>query len=135
MPEKGIDMGQKRVYKRIEDLVEVEFISNSSEVTTIIRTKTRDLSAGGVKVYLNHKLKSGDKMQLAVTLPKNKEPIKAEAVVVDSELIGVIGDKGEEMLYATRFKFGKTSLAAKNSITAYVFECRKKSLDAKYKDD
>lgn len=128
-------MDQKRVYKRLEDLVEVEFVSDSSEATTIIRTKTRDLSAGGIKVYLNHKLSIGEKMQLTIGIPKSKEPIKTEAEVVSSELIGVVGDKGEEMLYATRFKFGKTSLAAKNAITAYVFECRKESLDAKYKDD
>ncbi|MFH1062824.1 MAG: PilZ domain-containing protein [Candidatus Omnitrophota bacterium] len=128
-------MDQKRVYKRIEDLVEVEFVSSASEVTTIIRTKTRDISAGGIKVYLNHKLSSGDKMQMSIVLPKNKEPIKAEAEVINSELIGVIGDKGEEMLYATRFKFSKTSLEVKNLITAYVFACRKKSLNAKYKQD
>lgn len=127
-------MDQKRVYKRIEDLVEVEFVSSVSDVTTIIRTKTRDISAGGIKVYLNHKLSPGDKMQLSIILPKSKDSIKTESEVVSSELIGVIGDKGEEMLYATRFKFGKASLAVKNSITAYVFECRKKSLDAKYKD-
>ena len=127
-------MGQKRVYKRIEDFVEVEFVSDFSEATIIIRTKTRDLSAGGIKVYLNHELKSGEKMQLSIILPKTKEPIKTEAEVISSELIGVIGDKGEEMLYATRFKFRKTSLAAKHSITAYVVECRKKVLDAKYKD-
>ncbi|MBU1044799.1 MAG: PilZ domain-containing protein [Candidatus Omnitrophica bacterium] len=128
-------MDQKRVYKRIEDLVEVEFISSVSEVTTIIRTKTRDISAGGIKVYLNHRLSSGDKMQMSIILPKSKEPIKAEAEVVSSELIGLIGDKGEEKLYATRFKFGKISLETKNKITAYVFECRKNTLKAKYKED
>jgi c-di-GMP-binding flagellar brake protein YcgR len=128
-------MDQKRVYKRIEDLVEVEFVSNASDVTTIIRTKTRDISAGGIKVYLNHRLDSGDKLQLSIILPKNKQPIKTEAEVVSSELIGVVGDKGEEMLYATRFKFSKTSLEVKNLITAYVFECRKKTLDARFNKD
>jgi len=56
-------MVQKRVYKRIEDLVEIEFISESSGATTIIRTKTRDISAGGVKVYLNHQLQQMHRMQ------------------------------------------------------------------------
>jgi c-di-GMP-binding flagellar brake protein YcgR len=128
-------MEQKRVYRRIEDLIEVEFVSDSQGSTTIIRTKTRDISAGGIKVYLNHKLKSGAKMQLSILLPKAKEPVKVEAEVVSSELIGVVGDRGEEMLYETRFKFGKGSGEAKSKITAYVFECRKRSLDAKYSQE
>ena len=132
MKVKGICMGQKRVYSRIEDFVAVEFVSDTSQATTIIRTKTRDISAGGVKVYLNYRLSKGEEMQLSIILPKKKNSIKAQAEVVSSELIGVVGDKGKEMLYATRFKFKKTLLADRKSITAYVFECRKKSLEAKY---
>lgn len=126
-------MAQKRVYKRLEDLVEIEFISNAEHATTIIRTKTRDISAGGVKVYLNHPLQKSHKMQLSITLPHTKNVVKAEAEVVRSDLIGVVGDKGEEMLFETRFKFEKMSPEVKNAITRYVFECRRKSHDAKAK--
>ena len=126
-------MPQKRVYKRIEDLVEVEFMSDSSGATTIIRTKTRDISAGGVKVYLNHKLLEAHRMQLSITLPHTKDVLKTEAEVVSSDLIGVVGDIGEEMLVETRFKFIKMSPKAKNAITRYVFECRRKTHEAKAK--
>ncbi len=126
-------MVQKRVYKRIEDLVEVEFVSDSAGATTIIRTKTRDISAGGIKVYLNHKLLKAHRMQLSITLPHTKSVIKAEAEVVSSDLVGVVGDKGEEMLVETRFKFIKISPEAKNAITHYVFECRRKTHEAKAK--
>lgn len=124
-------MVQKRVYKRIEDLVEVEFMSDFSGTTTIIRTKTRDISAGGVKVYLNHQLQQAHRMQLTITLPHVKDIVKTEAEVVCSDLIGVVGDKGEEMLFETRFKFIKMSPQVKNAITRYVFECRRKSHNAK----
>ncbi len=124
-------MGQKRVYKRIADLIEIEFISASSGATTIIRTKTRDISAGGVKVYLNHQLPQAHRMQLSITLPHTKDVARAEAEVVHSKLIGVIGDKGEELLFETRFKFVKMPPEAKNLITHYVFECHRKSRDAK----
>lgn len=124
-------MTQKRVYKRIDDLVEVEFMSDVAGTTTIIRTKTRDISAGGVKVYLNHQSQKGYKMQLSVTLPHTKEIVKAEAEVVRSDLIGVVGDKGEEMLFETRFKFVKIPPEVKNAITRYVFACRRKAHDAK----
>ncbi|MFH1094544.1 MAG: PilZ domain-containing protein [Candidatus Omnitrophota bacterium] len=124
-------MDQKRVYKRIEDLVEVEFISNASNTTTIIRTKTRDISAGGMKVYLNHQLHEAQRMQLSITLPYIKGIMITEAEVVSSMLIGVVGDKGEEMLFETRFKFVKVNPEVKNAITRYVFECRRKALDAK----
>ena len=127
-------MGQKRVYKRIEDFVEVEFMSDSSGATTIIRTKTRDISAGGVKVYLNYKLLKTHRMQLLITLPHTHDVVKTEAEVVSSELIGVVGDKGEAMLVETRFKFIKLSPEIKNVITRYVFECRRKTHDAKAKN-
>lgn len=124
-------MGQKRVYKRIDDLVEVEFISDTSGTTTIIKTKTRDISAGGIKVYLNHSLKKAQKMQLAITLPHTNDVIKAEAEVVRSDLIGVVGDSGEEKLFETRFRFAKMSPEVKNAITRYVFDCRRKAHEAK----
>ncbi|MCG2711143.1 MAG: PilZ domain-containing protein [Candidatus Omnitrophica bacterium] len=126
-------MVQNRVYKRIEDLVEVEFILNITGTTTVIRTKTRDISAGGLKVYLNHQLQQGHRMQLSITLPHTKDIVKAEAEVVCSDLIAVVGDRGEEMLFETRFKFLKMSLELKNAITHYVFECRRKTHDAKIK--
>ena len=126
-------MAQKRVYKRIDDLVDIEFISSASAVRTIIRTKTRDISAGGVKVYLNHRSKIGHKMHLSIILPYSKEAIKAEAEVVLSDLIGVVGDKGEEMLFETRLKFLKMLPEVKNAITRYVFECRRKAHDAQAK--
>lgn len=126
-------MGQKRVYKRIDDIVEVEFISNTSGSTTIIKTKTRDISAGGIKVYLNHPLPKEQRMQLAITLPHTKDIIKAEAEVVRSDLIGVVGDSGEGKLFETRFKFAKIPPEVKNAITRYVFDCRRKSHEAKLK--
>jgi c-di-GMP-binding flagellar brake protein YcgR len=126
-------MEQKRVYKRIEDLIEVEFVSTASGVQTIIRTKTRDISAGGIKVFLNHRLNPGARMQLVITLPGVKKTVEAEAEVVSSYLIGVVGDSGQEMLYETRFKFARTPPEAKNIITRYVYECRKKTLDARSK--
>ena len=126
-------MAQKRVYKRIDDLVEIEFVSNATNTTTIIRTKTRDISAGGVKVYLNHQSQLGHRMQLSITLPHTKDVVKAEAEAVRSDLIGVVGDRGEEMLFETRFKFVKMPHDVKNAITRYVFECRRKTHDAKAK--
>lgn len=126
-------MAQKRVYKRIDDLVDIEFMSSVSDTTTIIRTKTRDISAGGVKVYLNHQSQMGYKMQMSITLPYTKNIVKAEAEVVRSDLIGVVGDRGEEMLFETRFKFIKITPDVKNAITRYVFECRRKTHDAKAK--
>ena len=123
----------KRIYKRLEDLVDIEFISDTDGATTIIRTKARDISAGGVKVYLHHPLPQSHMMQLSITLPHTKNVLKAEAEVVRSDLIGVVGDKGEEMLFETRFKFIKMSHEAKSAITRYVFECRRKTHDAKAK--
>ncbi len=124
-------MVQKRVYKRIADLVEIEFVLSASSATTIIRTKTRDISGGGVKVYLHHQLPHGLKMELSITLPYTKGVVKAAAEVVCSDLIAVVGDKGEEQLFETRFKFAKVSPDVKNAITHYVFECRRKSHKAK----
>ncbi len=126
-------MEQKRVYKRIEDLIEVEFISKASGVETIIRTKTRDISAGGIKVFLNKRLNSADQMELKITLPGEKKTVTTKAAVVDSYLIGVVGDSGQEMLYETRLKFIGLDPDAKNVITHYVYECRKAALDARYK--
>lgn len=120
-------MVQKRVHMRIEDLVEVELTSNAADVTTIMRTKTRDISAGGVKVYLNHMLNPGDRLQLAITLPNKKESIKTEAEVVSSDLIGVIGDRGEAKLYETRLKFIKIDAEAKKKIIQHVYHCRRQS--------
>jgi c-di-GMP-binding flagellar brake protein YcgR len=127
-------MEQKRVYKRIEDLIEVEFVAESQGTTTKMITKTRDISAGGIKVYLNSRLKTGDRMQLLITLPRNTEVIRSEAEVVRSDLIGVVGDRGEEMLYETRFTFRNMSPELKNKITRYIYACRQQKLDAKQKN-
>jgi len=124
-------MEQKRVYKRIEDLVEVEFVADSQGATTKIITKTRDISAGGVKVYLNFRLKTGDRMRLLITLPHDKKVIRSEAEVVRADLIGVVGDRGKEMLYETRFTFRNMSPELKNKITRYIYACRQQKLDAK----
>lgn len=123
-------MEQKRVYKRIEDLIEVEFTADSSGATTIIKTKTRDISAGGIKVYLNHRLQAGDMMQLSIKLPRDKDIIRSEAEVVRSDLIGVVGDKGQEMLYETRFSFRTMPPDLKNQITRYIYSCRQQKFDA-----
>jgi len=122
-------MGQKRVHKRLQDLVEVEFTSMATDVTMIIKTKTRDISAGGVKVYLNHQFVHDEIMKLKIKLPNNKI-INTEAVVIDSEVIGVITDKGEEHLYETRFKFPKMDPDSKNEIIHYIYNCRKQEQDA-----
>jgi len=124
-------MDQKRVYKRVEDLVEVEFVSEASGVTTTMRTKTLDIGAGGVKVYLNHQLASGQEMELKIMLPAAKEQIVCNAEVITSDLVGVVGDKGQEALYMTRFKFSKIEMEDKNKITHHVYECRKRAHDAK----
>ena len=123
-------MEQKRVYKRIEDLIEVEFTADSSGAMTIIKTKTRDISAGGIKVYLNHRLQAGDKMHLSIKLPHDLDIIRSEAEVICSDLIGVIGDKGQEMLYETRFSFRTMPPELKNQITRYIYACRQQKLNA-----
>lgn len=117
---------QKRVHMRLEDLVEVEFSSEIAGVTTIMRTKTRDISAGGCKVFLSQRLSKGERMQLKMFLPGRKIRIEAEGEVISSDLIAVVLDSGEQKLYETRFKFGKIDAAAKREIINYVYECRRK---------
>ncbi|MBU4305368.1 MAG: PilZ domain-containing protein [Candidatus Omnitrophica bacterium] len=124
-------MQAKRVYMRIEDFVDVEFTSTKSGVTTIIKTKSRDISAGGIKVYLNTRLAPGLKMHVNITLPGKITVIHAEAEAVKSDLIGVVGDEGKELLYETRFKFVNMDVEAKKMITQYVYDCRKKAYAAK----
>lgn len=121
-------MEQKRLHVRLEDLVEVEFSSTLSGVTTIIRTKTRDISGGGVKVYLNHRLNHGEKMQLKIKIPDVKKIIQTDGQVISSELIGVIGDEGKETLYETRFKFNQIKQEYKKEIIAYIYECKRKKM-------
>lgn len=124
-------MEPKRVYKRIEDLIEVELTLESSGA--ILKTKTRDISAGGIKVYLNRKLQINNMISLSITLPHNKGVIQSVAKVIASDLIGVVGDKGQEMLYETRFSFRTMSPELKNKITRYIYACRKQKLDAEDK--
>ncbi|MCP4650518.1 MAG: PilZ domain-containing protein [PVC group bacterium] len=124
-------MKQKRVYVRIEDFIEVECSSEESGVVTIFKTKTRDISAGGIRVYLTHKLYPQDEMRLKITLPGYRRYISAEASVVISELIGVVGDKGQDELYETRFKFKKMNAEARTDLIHYIHKCKKKRMDAK----
>ena len=123
-------MDQKRIHIRLEDLVEVEFTAKATGVTTIIRTKTRDISGGGVKVYLNQRLIPTSKMQLKITLPDSKKVISAAGEVVSSELIGVVGDIGEEKLFETRFKFANMDQKSKKEVIRYVYDCRKRKMNA-----
>lgn len=123
-------MEPKRVYKRIEDLIEVELDLRLLGEDKILKTKTRDISAGGIKVYLNHKLHTNNMVKLSIKLPYDKGIIKSEAQVIGSELIGVVGDKGQEMLYETRFSFRTMPPELKNQITRYIYACRKQKLDA-----
>ncbi|MBI4844906.1 MAG: PilZ domain-containing protein [Candidatus Omnitrophica bacterium] len=124
-------MEQKRKHMRVEDLVEVEFVSVASEATVIIKTKTRDIGAGGVKVYLNHRIFPGTKLQLNIKIPNEKTDIQSEAEVISADLIGVIGDKGQERLYETRLKFIKMEAQDKNKIIRHVYGCRRKQLIVK----
>ncbi|MFH2137355.1 MAG: PilZ domain-containing protein [Candidatus Omnitrophota bacterium] len=126
-------MDQKRVYLRLEDLVEIEFSVELAGVTTIMKTKTRDISAGGAKVYLTHNLHPQDIMHAKIFLPEGKF-VQIDAEVVSSELIGVVGDTGENYLYETRFKFIGTDAKARNELIQYIYDCRKKKTDAKNKE-
>lgn len=126
-------MEQKRVHMRIEDLVDVEFFSNSAGVTTIFRTKTRDISAGGLKAYLTQKLNPKNRMQLKIILPESKKVIQTEAEVVSSEVVGLIGDSGKETLYETRFKFIKINIDSRKEIIDYVYECKRRKHKAMQK--
>jgi len=126
-------MEQKRLHMRIEDLVDVEFSSTISGVTTIIKTKTRDISAGGLKVYLTQRLNPQEKMKLKISLPEGRKNIETEAAVISSELMGLIGDSGKETLYETRFKFTDISAELKTEIIHYVYECRRRKQQAMQK--
>ncbi|MDD5746464.1 MAG: PilZ domain-containing protein [Candidatus Omnitrophica bacterium] len=126
-------MEQKRVYKRIEDLIEVEFVPADSGAEAVIRTKTRDISAGGIKVFLNKRLTLNEQLPLKITLPGEKKTVEMQAEVIDSYLIGVVGDSGQEMLYETRFKFVGLDPETKNIITRYVHQCRNATIDARLK--
>lgn len=126
-------MEQKRIHKRIEDLVEVEIILESSGVTETFKTKTRDLSAGGVKVFLNRRLPVEDELKMKITLPDTKKIVGTKAVVVRAELMGVVGDTGKEHLYETRFKFTHLGAEDSSTIIHYIYNCRKREQEANRK--
>lgn len=122
---------QKRVFMRLEDFIEAEFSLEKSGVTTIIKTKTRDISAGGLKVYLTHKLKVSDAMKVTLFLSGTKKVINAEATVVACDLIGVVGDVGEDELFETRFKFAPLAATDRTVLIKYIYDRRTKHLDAR----
>ncbi|MBU0634445.1 MAG: PilZ domain-containing protein [Candidatus Omnitrophica bacterium] len=126
-------MEQRRIHKRIEDLVEVEFILESAGVTETFKTKTRDLSAGGVKVFLNRRLPADEEMKMKVTLPDAKKTVETKAVVVSSELTGVVDDTGKDHLYETRFKFTHLRAEDASDIIHYIYNCRKREQEANRK--
>ncbi len=111
--------------KRVEVLIDVELISEKAGVPVTIKSKTRDISAGGMKVYLTIKLPKKEEMAVQLLLP-NKTTVTGEAVVVDSPLIGVVGDKGQDYLYETRFQFQKMSAEEKQKIIKYVHSAENK---------
>ena len=124
-------MVQKRVFIRLEDFIEVEFSLEKAGITTIIKTKTRDISAGGVKVYLTHRLHVSDVMKVVLSLFGINQVINAEATVVACELIGVVGDVSEYQLYETRFKFIPLNANDRTALIKYIYDRRTKHLDAR----
>ena len=119
-------MDQKRAYRRIDDPVDVDFISSAPGVTTIIKTSTLDIGAGGIKVYLNHKYAAGVRMCLKMKLPEMNKTVEAEVEVLLATRANVLLDSGREVLYETRFKFVEIDMQTKRDIIAYVYEFRKK---------
>ncbi|MCM8812558.1 MAG: PilZ domain-containing protein [Candidatus Omnitrophica bacterium] len=126
-------MEQKRVHMRLEDFVAVELEDAAAQAHISIRTKTRDISAGGLKVYLHAKLLPGQRMNACLTLPDNGARLECRVKVVSSELIGVISDAGEQCLYQTGFTFERLPAAQKQEIIRYIYACRRKSQMARKK--
>ena len=119
---------QKRVHRRVDDPLEVEFVSSAPGVTTIIKTTTLDISAGGVKAYLNHCYEPGTVMYLNIKLPDNGKSIDAEVEVVSAEKEKVFLDGGEGVLFETRFKFLHIDVETRKEIIQYVYEFRKRTI-------
>ena len=124
---------QKRMHSRIEDLVDVDIKSKIPGLKPVIKTKTRDISAGGMKVFLHKYVLAGKKVTLEISLPGASNSIIAEAEVVNSDIVAVVGDVGREVLYETRFEFTKITAKERKEIIRYVYETRKKRHQAKTK--
>ncbi len=118
---------QKRVHRRIDDPLEIELVSSAPGVTTIIRTTSLDISAGGFKAYLNHHYRPSTRMYLNLKMPEGGREINAEVEVVAAEKKTVFLDGGKEVLFETRFKFLQIDVDTQKNIIEYVYEFRRKT--------
>ncbi len=124
-------MKPKRLHRRLDDFIDVLIsFEKTKENIVKINSKTCDISAGGIRIYLGTRFKIGTKVQVVVVLSKKNKILDPAAEIVDVKLVGVIGDRGEQRVYDTRIKFCKIGAVQKSEIIRYVYACDKKRREA-----
>ncbi|MFH0731493.1 MAG: PilZ domain-containing protein [Candidatus Omnitrophota bacterium] len=75
-------MKDNRKHKRQNRQLDVTYSCAKGPLIIESKTKTKDISAGGIRLPLDEALKVADRVRLAITLPWQRQPIDAIAKVV-----------------------------------------------------
>ena len=75
-------MEEKRKHKRYKKEFEVRYSCAKGPLIVEGDAKSKDISAGGIRLLLDDELKVSDRLRLAITLPWRRNPLDAIARVV-----------------------------------------------------
>lgn len=112
-------MPERRRFIRLDARVKVEYRVVESEQTKI-NSFTKNVSQGGICLFLNISLTKGTLLDLKLYLPEEKEPIQTVGKIVWIELFEV-GDKTSKEQYEAGIEFMNINDADRVKIGRYVF--------------
>lgn len=75
-------MQDKRKYKRHSKAFDVRYSCAKGPLIIEGNSKSKDISAGGIRLNLDDELKTSDRVRLSIALPWKKHPLDAIARVV-----------------------------------------------------
>ena len=90
-------MEEQRAFPRLSLACEIEFTistSDSTETSEKIKSKTKDISQGGICLITRSPLKEGDVLNLTIRLLGEEKPFKVKGRVVWTQVFEIGNQKG-----------------------------------------
>gem|GEM_PF-6878207 len=109
VPDRPLDMLQRRSWVRVQLSVPVQLTVDAHRKAGSFRTRSRDLSGGGIRLAEAGPLRGGERVRLSIWLPSGP-------VEVDGDVLEVLPDG------STRVRFCRLTEAVSKRIVRCVFE-------------
>jgi|GEM_PF-641230 c-di-GMP-binding flagellar brake protein YcgR len=118
-------MSERRKYLRLGSALNAKYsVLSKEEESRKTEAVTKDISAGGIRIFLKEAFKPGTKLHLEISLPDESAPVNFIAEVVWQQEVKD-GNKSE---MDTGLKYIEVSTIDRQKLTKHILDCLKSKL-------